>query len=146
MAIRTTPRAIFEKLKKLAPLIAFSVEWIEDPYWVWDYGDPDPRERGYVAHDVDVIARAIIDGEEREGKKNLGGVYEKPGERDSDIHGYLPQMLEEAVVDLVGEDLKVSPREWSPRPINEFLRQARAVVEYLKEVLHVRYEAERRNG
>lgn len=97
----TTPEAIFAELRRIAPNIAFSVNWEGDPYHSWDGDGPDPREEGYEPHNVDVIAHAIVNGEDIEGRNNLGGVYDKPDERDPDIHGYLPQMLEEAAKELL---------------------------------------------
>lgn len=44
MPIRTTPNAIFKKLKKIAPDIGFNVEWEEDPHFEWDGDGPDPQE------------------------------------------------------------------------------------------------------
>ena len=69
-----SPQAIFRKLKEIAPDIAFAVEWEEDPGFVWDGDGPDPRDEGYIPHDVRVSAKTIIHGEEYEGVEYLGGV------------------------------------------------------------------------
>lgn len=52
--------------------------------------------------DADVYARAILRGKMVEGRASLGACWEVPGDFDSDIGGYLPQMLEEAACDLLG--------------------------------------------
>jgi len=101
--MNTTPASIFSRLKKVAPNIAFSVAYTEDPNYRWDGDGPDPAEEGYVAYDVDVYARAIEDGEIVEGQASMGGTYEIPGEFDPDIGGYLPQMLAEAIDELKSE-------------------------------------------
>lgn len=124
----------FEDLKRIAPSIAFSVTWEIDPYFRWDGDGPDPRGEGYEPHDVDVRARAIVGGEVVEGFASLGGVYEKLGEFDPDIHGYLLEMLDEAVDDLSKE---VSGR---------LLTEAKAARRYLKKAMHARYEAQQRRS
>ena len=134
--MNTSPQAIFAKLKKVAPNIAFSVERTSDPNFVWDGDGPDPAEEGYVAYDVDVYARAIVDGEVVEGQDSLGGVYDLPDELDPDVNGYLPQMLEEATVELMGR-LRVQ--------VNDQLQaQGAAALKYLKDVLHARSEEQRK--
>lgn len=141
MPIRTTPNAIFKKLGKLAPDIEVSVDWTEDSGFVWDGEGPDPREEGYVVYDVEVSARATVDGDERTTREFLGGVYDLPGAEDPDIHGYLPQMLHQVLNDLLESDVHPGPREWSPRPITPIFQQAMAGREYLREVMQVRHEA-----
>lgn len=91
---------IITELKHIAPSIAFSVTFSRDPNFVWDGDGPDPRELGYEAYDIDVYARAIVKGEEVEGHHSLGGSYYKPGRFDPDVHGYLPQMLGDALDDV----------------------------------------------
>jgi hypothetical protein len=121
-------RQIYATLRKIAPNIRFSAEWNQDESFVWDGNpDDDPTEFGYVAHDVDVTARAIVYGDDVEGRQSLGGVYDKPYEKDPDIHGYLPQMLEEAAADL------------ERQVTGEWKKQLQAARKYLKEVLRGRY-------
>lgn len=134
----TTPEAIFAELKKIAPNIVFSVRREEDPNYRWDGDGPDPAEEGYVAYDVDVTARAIVNGEDIEGRNSLGGTYNKPDEFDQDISGYLPQMLEEAAKELLMQLRDVVGLE---EPID---RQAMAAGKYLREVMRLRYEEQRR--
>lgn len=119
-------------LKSVAPSIAFSVSWEIDPYFRWDGDGPDPREEGYEPHNVDVYARAVVGGEVIEGRASLGGVYEKPGEFDPDIHGYLPQMLKETV-DEISKEFR-----------GRLLSEAKAAKKYLKDAMRARYEAQRR--
>lgn len=133
--MQISPAAIFEKLKRISPNISFSVEHTEDPNYVWDGDGSDPVDEGYVAYDVDVYARAIEGGETVEGQDSLGGVYEIPGEIDKDIGGYLPQMLEEAIIELMGH-LRVQ--------VSDTLQaQGMAALNYLKEVTHARHEEQR---
>src|SRR3990167_1328629 len=133
--MNSTPSAIFAQLKKIAPNISFKVSRSPDHNFRWDGDGPDPAEDGYVAYDVDVYARTIIDGEVVEGRQSLGGSYDKPGEFDSDIHGYLPQMLEEAATELAGE------LKGDAAPL---LRQLAEAKKYLKQVLSSRYASSMR--
>lgn len=123
----TTPEAIFRELKRIAPNIAFSVDWTEDPNFKWDGDGPDPRDQGYLFYDVEVNAKTIIHGEEYEGKKYLGGVDGKPDEQDPDVHGYLPQMLQGAVADMIAD-------------LPDSMAQAHEVMKYLDDVLYARYD------
>jgi hypothetical protein len=128
-----TPREVFAGLRKVAPSISFAVSWTEDPHYHWDGDGPDPGYDGFVAYDVDVYARAILGGKMVEGRQSLGGVYERPEhypDYDPDIHGYLVQMLEEAL-----EDLQKGMRGAQHQQV----RKAR---EYLKRVLKHNYEAQ----
>lgn len=135
----TTPEAIFAELRKIAPNIAFSVRHEEDPNYRWDGDGPDPAEEGYVAYGVDVTARAIIDGEIREGSASLGGTYNKPDEIDPDISGYLPQMLEEAL-----EELRRQPRTTAYHLHGSLHDEADAAKKYLRGVMRLRHEEQRR--
>lgn len=92
---------IKKALKKVAPSISFSVFYTIDHNFRWDGDGPDPVDEGFDAYDVDVYARTVVDGDILEGRASLGGTYEKPGTKDPDIGGYLPQMLEEAVDELL---------------------------------------------
>src|SRR5262245_24213466 len=96
----TSASAILANLKKLCPNISFKTTWTPDPSFRWDGDGPDPVEEGYQAYDVDVYATVIVRGDTTEGRQSLGGSYSQPGHHDPDIHGYLPQMLEEALNDL----------------------------------------------
>ena len=123
---RYGPRVIFQTLEKIAPGIAFEVEWEEDQFFDWDGDGPDPREEGYIPHDVDVYARAVQRGNLKEGRESLGGAYDKPDELDPDIHGYLPQMLDGAIEEL------------ETQVTGDLVKQAKAARKYLKEVLVAR--------
>ena len=128
----TAGERILRRLKEIAPQILFKVRRTVDPGFVWDGEDPDPREEGYQVYDVDVIARAIVNGEEIEGNASMGGHYDMPGDFDPDVAGYLPQMLEEAVGELT-EQVKGSVVE-----------QAQKAGAYLKEEMRALYEAHMR--
>ena len=98
--------ALKKALNKAAPHIAFEVSYEEDPNFTWDGDGPDPANEGFAAYNVKVQALTIIKGSPVEGNNYLGGTYVKYRERgpvnpDPDIGGYLPQMLDEALLDLV---------------------------------------------
>lgn len=97
---------LIKKLAKVAPSISFSVTWERDPYFRWDGDGPDPADEDYEAYDVDVYARAVMGGEALEGVAHLGGSYSKPGHHDPDVHGYLNQLLDEAL-DELGKNMLV---------------------------------------
>lgn len=126
------PEKIFHELKRIAPSIVFSVSRTEDEDSKWDGDGPDPAEEGFVAYNVEVTAMAIVKGEEIEGVTYLGGSYDKPGEQDPDIHGYLPQMLDDALDDMVGTLSGL------------LLRQAKAAKKYLRDAMKRRYDAHMR--
>jgi hypothetical protein len=128
-----TPEQIFDELKTRAPSICFAISREEDSYFSWDGDGPDPRDDGYTPYNVDVEARAIENGEVRTGRNSLGGSYYKPEEPLGDVHGYLPQMLEEAAEELCGQLSDASLRV-----------QARAAQAFLNEEMQRRYDAQSR--
>lgn len=84
------------------PNHAFTVDWEEDPFDIWDGDGPDPEESGYTAYNVTVTATAIHDGKLVTGKAYLGGCYSKDGGKDDpEVGGYLPQLKEEALAALI---------------------------------------------
>lgn len=130
------PGPIAADLRKIAPSISFSVELSEDHNYRWDGDGPDPAEDGYVPYDVDVTAKAIVDGDEIVGRASLGGHYQKPGEPDPEIGGYLPQMLQEAADEL----LKEIPTGRSRAGIR---MEAREASTYLTRLMRALYDAQR---
>jgi hypothetical protein len=101
---------LLEKLKKIAPAIVFEVAHTRDPDFRWDGDGPDPVDDGFDAYDVDFSAKTIQFGELIEGVASLGGVYERPGEIDPDVGGYLTQKLQEAAEDLLKRELNLEQR------------------------------------
>ena len=92
---------IIAELATLAPLVHISTTWEEDPYFIWDGDAPDPSADGYLAHNVTVTAMRIEWGALREAESHLGGSYSQyRGPHCPDIHGYFPQMVEEALDEL----------------------------------------------
>jgi hypothetical protein len=92
---------IITELAAVAPLVHISTTWEEDPYFIWDGDAPDPCADGYFAHDVTVTAMRIDQGTMREAESHLGGSYSHySGSHCPDIHGYFPQMAEEALEEL----------------------------------------------
>lgn len=129
---RVTAAKIVAHLKKVAPNIAIKTEWEEDPNFVWDGDGPDPVEDGYVAHTVDVLAQAVVDGEVITGRSSLGGTYAKPGKPDADIGGYFAQMVQEAVGELADQTS------------GAIKRQAQEAGRYISDVMTQNYEASRK--
>lgn len=129
-------KTIRAQLAKLAPSIAFSIDYEHDPSFHWDGDGPDPRHEGFEPFNVDVVAKVIANGQIYEGRNYLGGCYEKPGEWDEDIGGYLPQMLDEALGDLV--------RDFRSVLHPNIIKQANAALKYLKSYMHRTSMAQRR--
>lgn len=100
---------LFAELARIAPNCRFSASRTLDPCCSWDGDGADPREQGFSAYDVTVTAETIINGEIVEGSASLGPSWYQPGEPLDDIHGYLPQMLEEAATELQGKVEHCSP-------------------------------------
>lgn len=122
---------ILQDLKRIAPYLAFHVSFKEDREFEWDGDGPDPKEEGFKAYDVTVSAAVIVKGELIQSEDTLGGHYDKPGELDMDVSGYLNQMLTNALEHLF--DLPPDHRE-----------QIKAALNYLNEVGRKRYFHERR--
>lgn len=150
-----TPEGIISGLSKIAPHVAIDVSWEEDLHYVWDGDGPDPGLEGYVAHDVDVTAKTILGGREITGQDSLGGVYEKQGEQDQNIHGYFPGMVDGALSQLYreisGRELKTSRKRWQvealPEGTETILAELRNAIKFtnlsMKEI-HEREQRRRR--
>ena len=96
-----SPTDLITELSTVAPLVHISTTWEEDPYCTWDGDGDDPSADGYLAHDVTVTAMRIDRGAMRESESHLGGSYSQyHGPHCPDIHGYFPQMAEEALEEL----------------------------------------------
>jgi hypothetical protein len=93
-----TADQIFQNLKTLAPNIAFTVYRELDPLFEWDGEGPAPANLD--AYDIFVKATTIENGEIITGETNIGGCYMREDEEIGDVHGYLPQKLDEAADDL----------------------------------------------
>lgn len=129
---RISPEKMIMGLKKVAPNIAITTEWEEDPHFVWDGDGPDPAEDGFIAHNVDVFARAIVGGETVEGRASLGGTYARSGEQDPDVSGYFAQMVAEALDELADE------------ADGQIKKQAQDAKRFMKDVMSKNYAASRR--
>ena len=95
-----TANEIHTRLQQLAPSVSFASSRKQDTFFRWDGDGPDPEDEGFLAYDVDVTATTIIEGKLVSSTASLGGCYMTHDEPIDDIHGYLPQMLEEAASDL----------------------------------------------
>lgn len=123
---------IQEQLVAIAPSIEFSVSWSPDHDGRWnekEWGDQGEVE----CFNVDVSARAIVRGKMLEGNGYLGGCWEVPGDFDPDIHGYLPQMLQGAIDEL----LKALERHGGDGVI---AMQAFNALSFLKKEMEERYD------
>lgn len=148
----TTPEEIISGLAKIAPHVAIDVSWEPDPYHSWDGDGPDPRDEGYVPHNVAVTAKTIIDGREVDSKEYLGGVYEKPGHQDQNIHGYFPQMVDAALSglykELTGKEPVMSRKRWQieapPEGLESLLASLRNAIKFTNVSMKEIYEQERR--
>lgn len=126
--------SLFEELGKVAPGIAFEVKHTKDPSFQWDGDGPDPADKGFLAYDVDFYARMIVQGSLIEGASSLGGTYEKPGEFDPDVGGYLVVNLEEALEDLADSLAKFHAKS----------KDVEKALMYLKDESQRRYDEQRR--
>lgn len=82
------------------PEVAIVVSRSRDEHFRWDGDGPDPESEGFRAYDVTVQAITIRAGVVIKGASHLGGSYFKPSVPCGDIHGYLPQMVDEALAAL----------------------------------------------
>lgn len=89
-----------ERLRDECPRLAITLHREHDPFYRWDGDGPNPRKSGFKPYDVCVTAQAIMGGVLYEGTNWLGGSYYRDNEPLGDVHGYLPQMIDEAVDDL----------------------------------------------
>ena len=103
--MKNEPQPCIEALRLARADVAITVSRTVDECFVWDGDGPDPIDEGFQAYDVDVVASTIRDGKLIEGRASLGGSYYQDDEPLGEIHGYLPQMVEEAIEEL---DLEVS--------------------------------------
>jgi len=123
-------KEICERLKRIAPNVVFQSSRDPDQTFRWDGDSPDPSEEGYLPYDVTVTARAIVRGELIEGNAYLGGSYYKPDEPIGSIHGYLPQMLQEAAAEL----LRITPASLG--------RQLKGAIGYLTDLMRREWQAQ----
>ncbi len=125
MAVRdfaTTPKGILSALQRIAPDVSIETHWSEDADFIWDGDGPDPAEKGYFPHTVEVVVTVEKeDGETFSGNDFLGGTYARPGVEDPNVSGYFPQMLEMALkelhLELVEQKVYTSRKRWDPREI-----------------------------
>lgn len=103
------PAELLATLAKLAPSIGIETIWEHD-----DFCGPISKDcHGYTKADDDdwqawqseVRASAIVEGKTVSGSAHLGGTWEKvwdhPGLSNPEISGYLPQMIIEALEELL---------------------------------------------
>jgi len=121
--IDVSPEGIFRGLRKVAPDIAFSLYWDENPNPVPLTMSQEKFDRmigeGFREYSVDASAITVVNDQVIEAKSYLTGFFYKPGEKDPDLNGYLPELLFRVATDL-----------W----VRSDLPQAEKAVEYLKEV------------
>ncbi len=125
---------MLQKLKELCPSIVFSISREIDEDEIWDGDGPDPKEDGYEPYCIDVEAVAIIDGDFVEGVAYLCSSYYQDDEPIGDAHGYLPQLLKDAVIDLNKQLLGKGSEQM------EAATQCEVAEVYLKSVMQERYK------
>jgi hypothetical protein len=86
-----------KRLRYIAPSIALSVSREIDEDEEWDGDGPDPQEEGYLPYCIEVTASTVIGGYLKEGFASLCSSYYQPDEPIGEAHGYLPQMVDEAL-------------------------------------------------
>ncbi len=155
MAVRnyaTTPKGIISGIGRVAPDIDIYVDWVEDPYFEWDGDGPDPKESGYLPHDVTVRAEIRADDRVLMGEDHLGSTYAKEYEQDPDIQGYFTGMLDQALEELYKQAArsrsKPSRKSWDPREesseYHQYLQQIAAARVFVKRSMRAIYEVEER--
>jgi DNA-binding NarL/FixJ family response regulator len=94
-----TGKEKIEELRKTRPEIAITITISrdEDENFVWADAY---TEEGYVSYDITVTACKIVNGTLISGEAYLGGAYYKPEEEIGEMHGYLPQKIDEALGEL----------------------------------------------
>lgn len=132
--MKTDAKTIIDQLRTLAGSVAFSTLRTRDDSFRWDGDGPDPRDEGFECYDVEVRAQTIVYGTMLEESEYMGGHYDKPGkDKDADLGGYLPQMLQGAC-DSLAKILKANCPEQAVT-----LRQLDAASVYLSEVMRHRH-------
>ncbi len=129
---------IKSRLANVAPHIQFATSREEDRSFKWDGDGPDPRKRGYIPFDITVSASMVVQGELVEGTSHLGGSYYRPTQAIGDIHGYLPQKIDEALADLRRKIAHL------PGPLPSHLREIDEAMEFIKQEMAARYAAQRK--
>lgn len=112
-------------LADLMPSVALSVHREHDPDAVWDGEGPDPVEIGYNPYVVVVRAITVMKGEIVEGSAHLCSSYYKPDEDIGMVHGYLPQMIGEALQEL-----------WNNVPDAAVKTSIKVSIDFMTGVLH----------
>lgn len=104
-----------EQIHHSLPNVAITVSWEYDPSFVWD-GDTEAPEldpdNPLFPHGVTVTASVIRKGLLIQGDTYLGGCYAPlDGPYDEEIDGYLPQMIDDAILflDLKLKDTIIKP-------------------------------------
>jgi hypothetical protein len=133
-------KGLKSKLANVAPHIQFSTSRSEDHSFQWDGDGPDPKLRGYHPYDVTVSARVIAGGEIVEGNAYLGGSYYRRTQATGDVHGYLPQMLDEALDALHMKLENLPPAHRAPAAV--LVAEVSAARDFLKQEMVARYEAQ----
>jgi hypothetical protein len=91
---------LIERLRVERPDVAIVVSRTIDMNFQWDGDGPDPAEDGLEPYDVEVAAITIRRGVVYEGTDHLGGSYFAHDEPIGEVHGYLKQMVLEALEEL----------------------------------------------
>lgn len=108
--MKRTRLEMISELKASRPNVSITVTAEYDDDHVWDGDGNDPAEDGFICACVTVSASLIHEGEIHAGESHLGGSYAKDladfnihsddEGSDYNIHGYFPQMMDEALAEL----------------------------------------------
>lgn len=125
--------ALLPALHDIAPSIVITIthEPDDDGFYNWNEEEWGPAEN-YECYRTTVTATVILNGEFVTASAYLGCSYEKFGEpKCPEIHGYLPQMIEEAITELRKTDL--------PGFMTQYCQAGNAIA-HLRSVLQQRYD------
>lgn len=117
--------AVIKELKVIAPSFCFEAQWDRDE----SYCDA----QGCYLHDVVVTVYGISKGDLYFGASRIASIHAKPEDEDPDIHGNLPQMVEDALEDI--------PWESFPNSVQAELKKAS---KYIHSVIVRRGERQQR--
>ena len=135
---------LIDALKRIAPQMTVEVIWEPDPDGEWF--EENGNVRNYECWQSEVKVQIQLNGEFFDGNAYLGGTWENKGDHPSEsnpnISGYLPQMIEEAIDELIKSVPAAQYQE-----TEEELRTGEAVLaakKFVKDQMRLSYDAQQR--
>lgn len=99
------PSELFATLNAIAPAICIETIWEHDEDARWDIEDNTLDPDDFTAWQSEVRASVILDGKLVSESAYMSGTWEKygddPRKSNPEISGYLPQMIQEALRELL---------------------------------------------